>query len=346
VKLYPIGLLGRAPARYNPRIRPAVFLSRRIPDRVVAELDASFELERYDGDVPAPRERVLAAAAGKDGLCAMLTDRVDAELLDAAGPQLRIVANYAVGYDNVDVPACTERGVLVSNTPDVLTFATAELTLTILLGLVRRVGEGDRLIRRDAGWTWSPTFMLGASLEGKTIGVVGLGRIGREVARLAEAFGMRVVYASPSGPKPGVPWPHVPFDELLRTADVVSLHCPLSAATRHLVGAEELDAMRPEAVLVNTTRGPVVDEAALVEALRAGTIAGAALDVYEREPEVHEGLLGLENVVLAPHLGSATIETREAMGMLCVSALRAVLLEGRVPENAVNPEAAAARELR
>jgi glyoxylate reductase len=195
------------------------------------------------------------------------------------------------------------------------------------------------MLRSGADWAWSPTFMLGTGLQGKTLGVVGLGKIGSEVARLAEAFGMRVVYTGRSGPKGGVGYEHLPLGELLRRADVVSLHCPLTAETRHLIGSEELRAMGSDALLVNTARGPIVDEGALVEALRGGLLGGAALDVFEREPEVHPGLLELENVVLAPHLGSATREVREAMGMLCVEALRAVLVENRCPENAVNPVA-------
>jgi glyoxylate reductase len=314
-----------------------VLLSRRIPGRVLAELERLFDLEVLDLDRPAERAELLAAAAGREGLCTMLSDRVDGELLDAAGPELRVVANFAVGFDNVDVAACTDRGVLVANTPDVLTIATAEMTFALILDVTRRVAEGDRLIRREGSWIWSPTFMLGAGLEGKLLGIVGLGRIGAEVARLGDAFGMRVAYTGRDGPKEGAAWPHVGLDELLATADVVSLHCPLTPETRHLIGAAELRRMRREAFLVNTTRGPVVDEAALADVLAAGEIAGAALDVFEREPLVHEALLSLENVVLVPHLGSATLETREAMGMLCVEALRAVLLEDRCPPNALNP---------
>jgi lactate dehydrogenase-like 2-hydroxyacid dehydrogenase len=199
------------------------------------------------------------------------------------------------------------------------------------------VTEGDRFLRARTPWIWSPTFMLGTGLAGKTLGIVGLGRIGREVARLAGAFDMRVVYASRSEVA-GAQYPRLELGELLATADVVSLHCPLVPETRHLIDARALRAMRPGAVLVNTTRGAVVDEQALVAALRAGEIAGAALDVFEREPEVDEGLLALENVVLAPHMGSATTEARDAMGMLCAEALRAVLLEERCPPNALNPE--------
>jgi glyoxylate reductase len=257
----------------------------------------------------------------------MLTDRVDDELLDAAGPQLRIVADYAVGFDNVDVEACRRRGVVVSNTPDVLTETTAELTIAIVLALLRRVAEGDRLIRRGEEWIWAPNLMLGHGLPGRTLGLVGRGRIGQAVERLALAHGMEVIH---SGRTSGLP-----LAELLASADIVSLHLPLTAESRHLIDAAALARMKPGAVLVNVSRGPVVDEEALVAALREGTIAGAALDVFEHEPQVHPGLLELENVVLVPHLGSATEETREAMGMLCVDALRAVLLEGTVPPNAV-----------
>ena len=308
---------------------PRVFATRRFPERVRTELERSFELEVHDSEWPPEREELLRWSAGCDGLMTMLTDRIDDELLDAAGPQLRVVANYAVGFDNVDLDACTRRGVLVSNTPDVLTEATAELTLALILALLRRIAEGDRHIRRRDPWIWGPNLMLGTGLPGKTLGLVGRGRIGSAVAHLAEAHGMTVVHTSRSG--------GLPLGELLESADVVSIHCPLSPETHHLIDARRLEQMRPSAVLVNTSRGPIVDEAALAAALAEGRIAGAALDVYEREPEVTEALLSLENVVLVPHLGSATLEAREAMGMLCVEALRAVLLESRVPANALNP---------
>jgi len=311
--------------------RPRAFATRRFPPRVRDELERSFELDVHDSEWPPAREALLARAAGRDGLMTMLTDRIDDELLDAAGPQLRVVANFAVGFDNVDVPACTRRGVIVSNTPDVLTQATAELTMALMLALVRRVAEGDRLVRRREDWIWAPNMMLGRGLAGLELGLVGYGRIGQAVARLAEAHSMTVLYSTPrSG---------ISLDELLARADGVSLHLPLSEETRHIIDAGALGRMKPTAVLVNTSRGPIVDEAELARALTDGTIAGAALDVFEREPEVTEALLGLENVVLTPHLGSATLETREAMGMLCVQALRAVLLEDRVPANALNSEA-------
>jgi glyoxylate reductase len=300
-----------------------VFASRRFPDRVREELERSFELDVHDSEWPVDRDELLRRAAGCDGLMLMLSDRVDDELLDAAGPQLRIVADYAVGFDNVDVAACRRRGVVVSNTPDVLTETTAEL----ILALLRRVAEGDRLIRRREEWVWAPNLMLGRGLASLTLGLVGYGRIARAVERLASAHGMHVTHTSRSS--------GVPLDGLLASSDVVSLHLPLSDETRHLIDSRALALMKPSAVLVNTSRGPIVDEAALVRALHDGRLAGAALDVFEHEPEVHPGLLELERVVLVPHLGSATLETREAMGMLCVEALRAVLLEGRVPANAL-----------
>jgi len=299
---------------------PRIFLTRQLPAPVLKRLEASFA--------------VVEEVAGSAGLVTIPADVVGARLFDAAGPDLRIVANFGVGYDSVDVAEATRRGIVVSNTPDVLTQATAELTVALLLSLLRRVTEGDRLVRRQDAWALSPTFMLGEGLAGKTLGVVGLGRIGREVARLAGAFGMRVVHTGGSGPNE-----ELPLERLLAEADVVTLHVPLKPETHHLIGQRELALMRPNSVLVNVSRGTVVDEAALVEALAGGQIAGAALDVYEREPEVSAGLLGLENVVLTPHLGSSTHTAREAMGMLCADALEAVLLRDELPENAVNPEA-------
>jgi glyoxylate reductase len=303
-----------------PDVKPKVFLTRRVPEPVLARLGSSFEL--------------ADAIGGSAGLVTIPADVVRSELFDAAGPELRIVANFGVGYDSVDVDEATRRGIVVSNTPDVLTEATAELTIALMLALLRRVAEGDRLVRGQEEWALAPTFMLGEGLGGKTLGIVGLGRIGSEVARLAEVFGMRVVHTRGSGP-----YKELPLDRVLAEADVVSLHVPLTAETRHLIGARELRLMRPDAVLVNVSRGPVVDEAALVEALREGRIAGAALDVYEHEPEVSAGLLELENVVLSPHLGSSTHAAREAMGMLCADALEAILLRDELPAHVVNPEA-------
>ena len=308
-------------------MRPRVYSTRRVPERVRGELESSFELTLNDGLDAPPREELFAAVTGVNGLVTVPVDIVDAVLLEAAGPQLRIVAQYGVGYDNVDLEAARARGIVVTNTPDVLTRASAELTIALILALLRRVAEGDRLIRRGKRWSLSPTFMLGASVEGRTLGVVGLGRIGREVARLAAALGMRVIHSSRSS--------GLPLDELLAQADVVTLHTPLTSETRHLIDERALGLMRPDAFLVNTSRGAVVDQPALVRALRERRIAGAALDVFEREPEVPAELLGLENVVLTPHVASATVEAREAMGMLVVEALQDVLVDGRPPRHAV-----------
>ena len=299
---------------------PKIFLTRQLPDPVLARLEGSFDISEE--------------FAGVSGLVTIPADVVDESLLDEAGPGLRVVANFGVGYDSVDIAAATRRGIVVTNTPDVLTEATAELTIALMLALMRRVAEGDRLMRRRDEWALAPTFMLGEGLAGKTLGIVGLGRIGREVARLAEAFGMKVVHTRGSGP-----YQELPLERLLAEADVVTVHAPLTEETRHLIGRRELSLMRPAAVLVNVARGPIVDEEALVEALEAGETAGAALDVYEREPEVNPRLLDLENVVLTPHLGSSTHAAREAMGMLCADALEAVLIENRLPVNAINPEA-------
>ena len=290
---------------------PRVHLSEHVPAEVVQALAADFEL--------------VASPSEAEGVVTMLTVTVDDAYLEAAGPQLRIVANYAVGVNNIDLEAARRRGVVVSNTPDVLTGATAELAVTLMLSLLRRVTEGDRFVRRQEPWQFSLEFMLGERLAGKTVLIVGSGRIGLETARLVEAFGAKPVLAGRDAD----------LDSLLGEADIVSLHVPLTAETRHLIDARRLGMMKESAVLINTARGPVVEEAALAAALLAGSIAGAGLDVYEHEPDVTEALLGLENVVLAPHLGSATRDTRVAMGMLCVEALRAVLLLGRTPANVV-----------
>ncbi|HXF36898.1 MAG TPA: D-glycerate dehydrogenase [Actinomycetota bacterium] len=322
--------------------RPSVLVTRTVPEPVLERLRERCEVDVYESGWAIPREELLRRVAGRDGLLALLTERVDAELLDAAGPRLRIVANYAVGYDNVDVEECTRRGVLVSNTPDVLTETTADLAWALILAAARRVAEGDRFLRSRRRWIWGPLMMLGQDVHGKVLGVVGFGRIGRAVARRAAGFGMRVRYHSrtraPEEVERELGAERRSLEELLAEADVVSLHCALTPETHHLIGAEELRMMKPTAILVNTARGPVVDEAALAEALARGEILAAGLDVFEREPEVHPRLLELDNVVLVPHLGSATVETRVAMGMVAVDNLLAAF-EGRRPPTLVNPEA-------
>ena len=306
-----------------------IVVTRRIPEPAIELLQEAGDVWVSPHDRPLATDELHAAVAGADGVVTLLHDRVDDAFLDAAGSGLRIVANAAVGYDNVDVPACARRGVVVSNTPGVLTEATADIAFALILMATRRLGEGERLIRSGTPWSWSMFFMLGSGIQGKTLGIVGLGKIGLATARRARAFGMEIAYAgrrrAPADVETELAARFLPLDELLAQADVVSLHCPLSAETRHLIDAEALGRMKPSAFLVNTTRGPVVDEAALADALRSGTIAGAGLDVFEREPEVHEALLDLENVVLIPHLGSATVETRTAMGVLAARNVVAVL---------------------
>jgi glyoxylate reductase len=291
-----------------------VLLTRRIPSSVLTPLLAEHDVDLYAGDGAIARDELLRRIADRDALLCLLTDRVDREVLEAA-PALRIVANIAVGYDNIDVAAAGERGVIVTNTPDVLTEAVAELTWALILGIARRIGEGDRLVR-TGGWKgWALDFMLGTELRGKQLGIIGAGRIGRAVAAKAPAFGMRVAFARRD----------MSLDELLVSSDVVSIHAPATTATRHLINRKTLVRMKRSALLINTARGSIVDEEALAWALDEHLIAGAALDVYEREPAVHPGLIAHDRVLLAPHLGSATRETRTAMAELAVRNVLAVL---------------------
>jgi glyoxylate reductase len=320
---------------------PRLVVTRIIPEPALDLLREAGDLWVSDRDAPLAPADLHQAVRGATAVLTLLHDRVDAEFLDAAGPQLRCVANVAVGYDNIDVVAASSRGVLVTNTPRVLTEATADLTFGLILMLTRRLGEGERVIRSQTPWSWHMFYMLGTGLQDKTLGIVGLGAIGQAVARRARAFGMRITYADAQRADAEVEGEleaaYVGLDELLATADVLCLHCPLTEETRHLIDAERLRQMKPTAFLVNTARGPIVDEAALAEALRDRHIAGAALDVYEREPEVHPGLLELDNAVLVPHLGSATLETRTAMAVL--AARNAIAASsGQPPLTPVNPE--------
>ena len=291
---------------------PIFAVTNALPASAVELLREAGAVRLDERETAIPRSELLELVAGAEAALSLLHARVDAERLDAAGPRLRCDANVAVGYDNVDLAAAAARGVVVTNTPEVLDDATADLTLALLLAATRRVAEGDRLVRSGRGWSWGMSFMLGSSLRGKLLGVVGLGGIGRRVAERARAFGMEVAYHSrhpaPAEVEAALGAERMPLERLLREADVVSLHCPLPA--------RELQSMKASAVLVNAARGPIVDERALAEALAAGEIAAAGLDVYEHEPRVEPRLLGLDNVVLTPHLGSATVETRTAMAEL------------------------------
>jgi glyoxylate reductase len=306
--------------------KPRAFITRKLALAPSSVLGAGIEIDQYDSESALPRDELLRRVHDASALLPILGDRVDKELLDAA-PRLRIVANHAVGYDNVDVPACTARGVWVTNTPDVLTDATADLAWALILALARRLREGERMLRAGEFRGWAPTMLLGRELRDRTLGILGYGRIGRAVARRAEGFGMRVLFTTRGG--------GVPFDELLQDSDVLSIHCPLNAQTRHLIGPSELLRMKRGALLINTARGPIVDEAALVAALESGHLGGAALDVFENEPTVHPGLIGRDDVVLLPHLGSATQETRERMARIALEQIERVM-RGERPTTAVN----------
>jgi glyoxylate reductase len=314
--------------------RPTLYLSRILPDPVMAIVRERFQL------VQDPHDAVPAPSAFHTGLCqadaaiVTLGDRIDAETIHAA-TRLKILANYAVGYNNIDLAAARQRGLTVTNTPDVLTDATADLTWALLLATARRVVEGDALVR-SGHWTgWSPTQLLGTEVSGKTLGIIGMGRIGQAVAHRAVGFRMPVRYhtrqhmATSSLPSA---WQHRSMQDLLGEADVVTIHVPLTPATHHLIGARELSWMRPTAFVINTARGPIVDEAALADALKTGIIAGAGLDVFEQEPAIHPELAQLRHVVLLPHLGSATLHARVQMGLVCLENIQAVL-DGRPAPN-------------
>jgi glyoxylate reductase len=302
--------------------RPAVLLTRRVPSAVFRTLESACDVELYDGPSPSTPAELGRRLSRKRGLICLLTDPVTSDVLDAA-EDLEIVANIAVGYDNIDVAHAKRLGIVVTNTPDVLTEAVAEFTWGLILAVTRRICEGDRLVRRGEWTGWTLDFMLGTELRGRQLGIIGRGRIGRAVAARAPAFGMRAVFAA----RPGTPIgsDELSFDELLVSSDVISLHVPQNTSTRHLFNRRTLARMKRSAFLVNTARGPVLDEEALGWALKERLIAGAALDVYEREPDVHPSLMNMENVVLAPHHGSATRDTRTAMADLAVRNVLAVL---------------------
>ena len=302
---------------------PSILVTRKLPSSVIKKLEAAADVEVYAGDGGMPAEELRTRVAGRNALVSLLTDAVDRRVIDAA-PDLKIVANVAVGYNNIDVAYAKSRGVLVTHTPDVLTEAVADFTWALILAITRRLGEGERVLRRGEWKGWSLDFMLGTELRGKQLGLVGVGRIGRAVAAKAPAFGMRVVYTEQREiDMPGAE--SMSLDRLLNTSDVVSLHVPLLPETRHLIDKRALTRMKRSAYLVNTARGPVVDEAALAWALQQNLLAGAALDVYENEPAVDPDLLRLENVLLVPHMASGTTETRTAMADLAANNVLAVL---------------------
>lgn len=317
-----------------------VYVTRRIPaaglDRVLAETDATV----WEGHLPPPREEILRQVADCEGLLCLLTDKIDGRVMDAA-PKLKVIAQMAVGYDNIDVAAATARGIPVGNTPGVLTETTADFAWALLMATARRIGDGQKYIRDGKWQTWQPMGLLGPDLYGATLGIIGLGRIGSAFARRAQGFNMRILYANPR-PKPAVAAEvgaeYVEMDRLLAESDFVALHCPLKADTTHLIGAKELRKMKPSALLINTARGPVVDQDALVEALREGVIAGAGLDVTDPEPiDPNHPLVHMENVIVVPHIGSASINARNKMATLAANNLLAGVRGERLP-HLVNPQ--------
>ena len=319
-----------------------VFVARRIPDDGIDPIVAATDAVVWPDDLPPPRDELLRAVAGCEGVLTLLTDRVDDEFLDAAGPQLKVVSNYAVGFDNVDVPACTRRGIPVGNTPGVLTETTADLAWALMMAAARRLPEGDRYVRAGKWKTWGPLLLLGPDVHGSTLGVVGFGRIGQAVARRAAGFGMTIVYHDVHRADAAVEAEHgatfLPLEELLAQADFVSLHVNLTPETRGLINAEKLGWMKPTAVLVNTSRGPVVDPGALADALRDGTIFAAALDVTDPEPiPTDDPLLSLDNCLVVPHIASASRATRGKMAEMAAANLLAGLRGERLP-TPVNPE--------
>ncbi|MCL4691184.1 MAG: D-glycerate dehydrogenase [Candidatus Hydrogenedentes bacterium] len=321
-----------------------IFVARRIPDAGLNLLYDAFGKENvaiYPEDRVIPRDALLSGVKGMDAILPILTDRIDGEVMAAAGPRLKIIANFAVGYNNIDVDAATQRKIPVTNTPGVLTETTADLTWTLMLAVARRAGESERILRAGKWTGWGPMQLMGSDVYGKTLGIFGYGRIGQAVARRALAFDMKVIYASRRPVDSGLDHKTHPraVDKktLLAESDFVSIHCPLLPETTHAFGAAEFDAMKNTAYLINTSRGPVVDEAALVDALKGGKIAGAGLDVYEEEPKIHPGLFECENAVLLPHLGSATQETRGKMAHIAATNIVA-RLKGEQPPNCVNPE--------
>jgi glyoxylate reductase len=308
--------------------RPRVFVARRIPADGLEPIADACDADIWPDELPPARDELLRRVAGCDGILTLLTDRVDDELLDAAGPQLRVVSNYAVGFDNIDVPACARRGVAVGNTPGVLTETTADLAWALLMAAARRLPEGDRYVRAGQWRTWGPLLLLGPDVHGATIGIVGFGRIGQALARRARGFGMDILYHDVSQLPDDVTSPlgavYVPLGELLARSDFVSLHVNLTAETRHLIDATTLAAMKSTAVLVNTSRGPVVDQRALAEALRDGVIWAAALDVTDPEPiPMDDPLVGLDNCLIVPHIASATGATRGKMAEMAAANLLA-----------------------
>lgn len=315
-----------------------VYVTRPIPEPGLDLLRQSCDVEVNPKDEMVSKEELLEKVKGRDALLCLLTEKIDKEIIETASPNLKVIANYAVGYDNIDVASATEHGVYVTNTPGVLTDTTADMAWALMFSVARRIVEADRFCRAGKFKGWSANLFLGGDIYGKTLGLVGVGRIGAAVAMRTKGFNMRVLYVDVRHNyeiEREVGAIKVDMDTLLKESDFVSLHVPLMPETRHLIGRRSLTMMKPTAYLINTSRGPVVDEVALAEALRNKVIAGAGLDVYEFEPQITPELLELDNVVLAPHIASGTVETRTKMAIMAAENIIAVL-DGRTPPNAVN----------
>lgn len=320
--------------------RKSVYVTRMIPEANIDELRQYFDVKVNLEDRALSKEELKEKVRGKAAVISLLTDTIDGEVLDAAGPQLKIVANYAVGFNNFNVVAATERGVVLTNTPGVLDDATATHAFTLLLSMARRIPESDRFVREGKWKGWAPMFFIGLDVDRQTLGIAGLGRIGQNVARKAKSFDMRIIYSDVRRNEEfekQVGATFVDKETLLKESDFLTLHVPLLPETRHYIGEKELKMMKKTAVLINASRGPVVDEAALVKALKEKEIWGAGLDVYENEPELEPGLTELDNVVIVPHIASATMETRIKMGNIAVNNIIKVL-NGESPDTCVNPE--------
>lgn len=320
--------------------RPDVYVTRMLPESAIDLLKVYCNVEVNPEDRVLSRDELLHGVRGKDGVICLLTDSIDAEVLDTVGSQCKVFANYAVGYDNIDVPEATKRGIIVTNTPGVLTDATADMAWALLFAVARRVVEGDRFVRDGKFEGWAPMLLLGRDITRKTLGVIGAGRIGKNFAKKAKGFEMRIMYTDV---EPNEEFERetggtfVDKETLVKEADFISLHVPLLHSTKHLIDEKELKMMKKTAVLINTSRGPVINEKALISALRQGEIWGAGLDVFENEPALEPGLAELGNVVIAPHIASATIETRTSMASIAARNVLAVL-QGEEPGNCVNPE--------
>lgn len=319
---------------------PRVFVTRIIPDQGLRLIQECCDVDLWTDELPPARDVLIEHARGVDGLLTLLTDRIDGEVMDAAGAQLKVISNHAVGFDNIDVPAATQRGIPVGNTPGILTDATADFAFALLLAAARRVVEGERYVREGKWKTWGPSLLLGPDVHGATLGLIGFGRIGQAMARRARGFDMRVLYHDPSAPppEPGLNATAADLETVLSESDFVSLHTPLTPETRGLMNGERLAAMKPTAILINTARGPIVDAEALYEALAEHRIFAAALDVTDPEPIPSDSpLLTLDNLIVAPHIASASVATRQMMSLMAAKNLIAGLMGEPLP-NCVNPE--------